>query len=113
MLAAPDIYSEIGSFAQMNHPIREQYHQDELWKGLMDGTINCIATDHAPHTLQEKNTPYGTAPSGMPGVETSLPLMLNQIHKGKITFLQLYDNSGNPCNKTISELSSLLRPASR
>ena len=86
LLAAPDIYNEIGSFAQMNPPIREQYHQDELWKGLMDGTINCIATDHAPHTLDEKNTPYGTAPSGMPGVETSLPLMLNQIHKGKITF---------------------------
>ena len=84
LLAAPDIYNEIGSFAQMNPPIREQYHQDELWKGLMDGTINCIATDHAPHTLDEKNNPYGMAPSGMPGVETSLPLMLNQIQTGKI-----------------------------
>ena len=68
----------------MNPPIIEQYHQDELWKGLMDGTINCIATDHAPHTLDEKNNPYGMAPSGMPGVETSLPLMLNQIQTGKI-----------------------------
>ena len=84
LLAAPDIYNEIGSFAQMNPPIREQYHQDELWRGLMDGTINCIATDHAPHTLDEKNNPYGMAPSGMPGVETSLPLMLNQIQSGKI-----------------------------
>ena len=85
LLSAPDIYDDIGSYAQMNPPIREKYHQEELWKGLFDGTINCIATDHAPHTIQEKNKPYGIAPSGMPGVETSLPLMLNQVNKGKIT----------------------------
>jgi dihydroorotase-like cyclic amidohydrolase len=85
LLSAPDIYDDIGSFAQMNPPIREKRHQKELWKGLFDGTINCIATDHAPHTIQEKNKPYGIAPSGMPGVETSLPLMLNQVNKGKIT----------------------------
>tara|TARA_A100000164_G_scaffold53816_1_gene42399 strand:+ start:142 stop:1458 length:1317 start_codon:yes stop_codon:yes gene_type:complete len=84
LLSAPDIYNDIGSYAQMNPPIREKYHQEELWKGLFDGTINCIATDHAPHTIQEKNNPYGIAPSGMPGVETSLPLMLNQVNKGKI-----------------------------
>ena len=85
LLSAPDIYDDIGSYAQMNPPIREKHHQKELWKGLFDGTINCIATDHAPHTIQEKNKPYGIAPSGMPGVETSLPLMLNQVNKGKIT----------------------------
>jgi len=85
LLNAPDIYDDIGSYAQMNPPIREKHHQEELWKGLFDGTINCIATDHAPHTIQEKNKPYGIAPSGMPGVETSLPLMLNQVNKGKIT----------------------------
>ena len=85
LLSAPDIYDDIGSYAQMNPPIREKHHQEELWKGLFDGTINCIATDHAPHTIQEKNKPYGIAPSGMPGVETSLPLMLNQVNKGKIT----------------------------
>ena len=85
LLNAPDIYDDIGSYAQMNPPIREKHHQEELWKGLFDGTINCIATDHAPHTIQEKNKPYGIAPSGMPGVETSLPLMLNQVNKEKIT----------------------------
>ena len=57
LLESPDIYDRIGSFAQMNPPIREKYHQDELWKGLRDGTIQCIATDHAPHTLEEKNNP--------------------------------------------------------
>jgi len=84
LLHAPDIYEEIGSFAQMNPPIREKYHQDELWAGLIDGTINCIATDHAPHTLEEKKLPFGQAPSGMPGIETSLPLMLNHSHISNI-----------------------------
>ena len=84
LLSAPSIYDDIGSYAQMNPPIREQHHQKELWKGLIDGTIDCIATDHAPHTIEEKNKPYGIAPSGMPGVETSLPLMLNQVNEGKI-----------------------------
>ena len=68
----------------MNPPIREKYHQDELWEGLLDGTINCIATDHAPHTLEEKKLPFGQAPAGMPGVETSLPLMLNHSHTSDI-----------------------------
>ena len=84
LLHAPDIYKEIGAFAQMNPPIREKYHQDELWEGLLDGTINCIATDHAPHTLEEKKLPFGQAPAGMPGVETSLPLMLNHSHTSDI-----------------------------
>ncbi len=79
LLYSPDIYNEIGSFGQMNPPIREKYHQKELWAGLKDGTINCIATDHAPHTIEEKNKPYGQAPSGMPGVQTSLTLMLNEV----------------------------------
>ena len=85
LMEAPDIYNKIGSFAQMNPPIRTKRHQKELWSGLMDGTINCIATDHAPHTLEEKNLPYGQAPSGMPGVETSLTLILNEVSKGKIS----------------------------
>ena len=84
LMHAPDIYDKIGAFAQMNPPIRGKRHQDELWRGLLDGTIDCIATDHAPHTLDEKHLPYGQAPSGMPGVQTSLTLMLNQVSKGKI-----------------------------
>tara|TARA_B100001113_G_scaffold232071_1_gene190624 strand:- start:55 stop:1374 length:1320 start_codon:yes stop_codon:yes gene_type:complete len=84
LLHAPDIYEEIGSFAQMNPPIRERYHKEGLWEGLLDGTINCIATDHAPHTIEEKNLPFGQAPAGMPGVETSLPLMLNHTHTSNI-----------------------------
>ena len=84
LMQAPDVYNEIGAFAQMNPPIRGKRHQEELWRGLLDGTIDCIATDHAPHTLDEKKLPYGQAPSGMPGVETSLTLMLNEVSKGRI-----------------------------
>ena len=89
LLSAPSIYEEKGAFAQMNPPIRTQRHQDELWKGMLDGTIECIATDHAPHTLEEKKLPYGQAPAGMPGVQTSLPLMLNQVSKKKISIEQV------------------------
>jgi len=89
LLSAPSIYEKIGALGQMNPPIRERYHQDELWRGVLDGTIDCIATDHSPHTLEEKKQPYGKAPSGMPGVETSLPLMLNEVSNNKITFEQV------------------------
>jgi len=89
LLSAPSIYEEKGAFAQMNPPIREQRHQDELWKGILDGTIECIATDHAPHTLEEKKLPYGKAPAGMPGVQTSLPLMLNEVSNKRITMEQV------------------------
>ena len=84
LLQAPDIYEEIGTFGQMNPPIREKYHSEGLWEGLLDGTINCIATDHAQHTIEEKNLPFDQAPAGMPGVETSLPLMLNHSQTSDI-----------------------------
>jgi len=89
LLHAPDIYQKIGAFGQMNPPIREKYHQDELWNGILDGTIDCIATDHAPHTLDEKSQPYGLTPAGMPGVETSLALMLNQVTNKRIQIEQV------------------------
>ena len=91
LLSAPSIYEEKGAFAQMNPPIRGQRHQDELWRGLLDGTIECIATDHAPHTLEEKKLPYGKSPAGMPGVQTSLPLMLNEVSNKKITIEQVVE----------------------
>ena len=91
LLSAPSIYEEKGAFAQMNPPIREQRHQDELWRGMLDGTIECIATDHAPHTLEEKKLPYGKSPAGMPGVQTSLPLMLNEVSNKKISMEQVVE----------------------
>ncbi|MBI2426405.1 MAG: dihydroorotase [Candidatus Kerfeldbacteria bacterium] len=74
-----DDYERLGTLARVNPPLREIADQEALWSGLRDGTIDCIATDHAPHLLSEKQKPYREAPSGIPGVETSLPLMLNAV----------------------------------
>ena len=74
---------EQGVRLQMNPPIRYAADREILWKRLVDGTIQCIATDHAPHTLEAKAKGFPKAPSGMPGVETSLPVMLNYVNDGK------------------------------
>ena len=81
-LHAPQAYKDLGALAQMNPPIREKRHSKALWDALKTGIIDCMATDHSPHTLEEKAQPYGKAPSGMPGVETLLPLMLDAVGRG-------------------------------
>jgi dihydroorotase len=82
-LSAPDCYERLGTLAQMNPPIREQRHQDALWSALNAGLIDVIGSDHAPHTLEEKANPYPKSPSGMPGVQTLLPLMLHHVNSGR------------------------------
>jgi dihydroorotase len=82
-------YARIGTLAQMNPPLRSPENNEILWKALLDGVIDCIATDHAPHTLEEKAKPYPHSPSGMPGVETSLLLMLTESKKGRCTLAQV------------------------
>jgi dihydroorotase len=84
-----DAYGQIGTLAQMNPPLRSHHDNEMLWAGLLDGTIDFIATDHAPHTLAEKAKGYPNTPSGMPGVETSLPIMLTQAVAGKCTIEQV------------------------
>jgi dihydroorotase len=84
-----DAYVTIGTLAQMNPPLRSHHDNDVLWAGLLDGTIDFIATDHAPHTLAEKAKGYPNTPSGMPGVETSLPIMLTQAVAGKCSIEQV------------------------
>ena len=83
-LSAPDCYSDFGSLTQMNPPIREKIHQEALWRALQKGSVDMIGSDHAPHTLEEKRKPYPHSPSGMPGVQTLLPLMLDHVHHGKL-----------------------------
>lgn len=90
-LAAPDCYREFGSLAQMNPPIREARHRDALWRAVADGTADVIGSDHAPHTRQEKAKPYPGSPSGMPGVQTLLPLMLDHLHQGRLDLRRLVD----------------------
>ena len=78
-----DDVEELGVRALMNPPIRYTEDKDTLWKRLKDGTIDCVVTDHAPHTMEAKSVGYPNAPAGMPGVETSLPLMLTHAMNGK------------------------------
>ena len=78
-----DDVEELDVRALMNPPIRYTEDKDTLWKRLKDGTIDCVVTDHAPHTLEAKSVGYPNAPAGMPGVETSVPLMLTHAMNGK------------------------------
>ncbi len=89
LLLNREAYWDLGSLVQMNPPIRTAEDNEILWQALLDGVIDFIATDHAPHTLEEKTQPYPATPSGMPGVETSLPLMLTQAMKGRCTVAQV------------------------
>lgn len=84
-----DAYAKIGTLAQMNPPLRSHRDNEVLWQALLDGVIDFIATDHAPHTLEEKAQGYPNTPSGMPGVETSLPIMLTQAMQGRCTVAQV------------------------
>ncbi|MDB9538495.1 dihydroorotase [Anabaenopsis arnoldii] len=82
-------YDTIGTLAQMNPPLRSPHDNEVLWQALRDGVIDFIATDHAPHTLAEKAQEYPNTPSGMPGVETSLPVMLTAAQEGRCTVSQV------------------------
>jgi dihydroorotase len=89
LLDAETAYTRLGTKAQCNPPVRGSRHARTLWQRLLDGTIDCMATNHAPHTLDEKARPFPTSPSGMPNVEWHLPLMLHQVHQGRITLHEL------------------------
>lgn len=88
---APDCYERLGTLAQMNPPIRAKEHQDALWEGVFDGTVDVLGSDHAPHTLEEKSLPYPQSPSGMTGVQTLLPVMLTHVLNGRLTLDRLVD----------------------
>ena len=90
-LAAEDAYPRLGTFAQMNPPIRSAAHREGLWHWLRQGVPDVLGSDHAPHTREEKAKPYPASPSGMPGVQTLLPLMLDHVAKGRMTLERLID----------------------
>lgn len=97
-LYAPDCYEKLGTLAQMNPPIRDKRHQDALWKAVQSGLVTIMGSDHAPHTLDEKAKPYPESPSGIPGVQTFLPLMLNHVNNGKLPLTRVVElMSQNPC----------------
>lgn len=84
-----DSMNKMGNFAKMNPPLRSSSDIAALWKAIGDGLITCVATDHAPHLAAEKEQDYWKAPSGVPGVETMLPLMMTAVNDGKISLQQL------------------------
>jgi dihydroorotase len=90
-LAAPDCYEKLGTMAQMNPPIREAHHREALWQAVRNGVVDCLGSDHAPHTLEEKAKPYPQSPSGMPGVQTLVPLLLDHVHNGKLSLERFVD----------------------
>jgi dihydroorotase len=86
-----DDYERLGTKLQMNPPVREARHRDALWKAISSGLVDVLGSDHAPHTLEEKAKPYPTSPSGMTGVQTLMPIMLNHVNAGKLTLERLVD----------------------
>ena len=90
-LAAPDCYRELGTFAQMNPPIREAHHRAALWGAVRAGIVDVIGSDHAPHTREEKAKSYPATPSGMTGVQTLVPLLLDHVNRGQMTLERFVD----------------------
>jgi dihydroorotase len=90
-LAAPDVYVTLGTRAKMNPPLRDRYHQERLWWGLSQGVVDLLGSDHAPHTLEEKSGTYPRTPSGMPGVQTLVPVMLDHVNAGRLSLARFVD----------------------
>jgi dihydroorotase len=90
-LTLPEAYERLGTKAQMNPPLRDQAHADVLWWGVTSGIADSLGSDHAPHTLEEKAKPYPSSPSGMPGVQTLVPVMLDHVNAGRLTIERFVD----------------------
>jgi dihydroorotase len=90
-MAAPECYERLGAFAQMNPPVRDTRHRDGLWAAVRNGIVDVFGSDHAPHTIEEKERPYPSSPSGMPGVQTSLPLLLDHMNAGRLSLQRVVD----------------------
>jgi len=90
-LAAPEAYDRLGTLAQMNPPIRDEAHRTALWQAVADGVVDVIGSDHAPHSLEEKGHDYPNSPSGMPGVQTLVPVLLDHVHAGRLSLERFVD----------------------
>lgn len=90
-LEASEAYTRLGTKAQMNPPLRDKHHIAALWEGLRQGVIDTLGSDHAPHSLEDKAKPYPASPSGMPGVQTLVPVMLNHVNAGRLSLSRFVD----------------------
>ena len=97
-LYAPDCYDKLGTYAQMNPPLRTKEHYDRLWVAIKNNIVDVLGSDHAPHLKENKDKEYPNTPSGMPGVQTIFPVMLDHVNSGKLTLQQLINlMCENPC----------------
>ena len=97
-LYAPDCYDKLGTYAQMNPPLRGKEHYDRLWTAIKNNTVDVLGSDHAPHLKANKDKEYPDSPSGMPGVQTIFPVMIDHVNNGKLTLNQLINlMCENPC----------------
>jgi dihydroorotase len=94
-MAAPECYERLGSHAQMNPPVRDAEHRAGLWRGIEQGIVDVLGSDHAPHTLEEKAKTYPASPSGMTGVQTLVPLMLDHVNAGRLSLQRFVDLSSH------------------
>ncbi len=90
-MEAPDCYVRLGARAQMNPPVRDATHKAGIWKGLTQGVVDVLGSDHAPHTAEEKAKSYPATPSGMTGVQTLVPIMLDHVNAGRLSLLRFVD----------------------
>src|SRR5713101_3940518 len=90
-LTAPECYERLGTLAQMNPPVRDAAHRAAIWRALDQGIVDVLGSDHAPHTREEKAKPYPQSPSGMTGVQTLVPLMLDHVNAGRLSLARFVD----------------------
>ena len=88
-------YERLGTLAQMNPPVRDRAHRAGIWAGVDNGVVDVLGSDHAPHTLEEKQKPYPASPSGMTGVQTLVPLMLDHVNAGRVSLERFVDLSSH------------------
>ena len=98
-LHGPEIYEQIKGRAQMNPPVRDEKNRLGLWDGVASGLFDVVGSDHAPHTLEEKDMPYPASPSGMPGVQTLVPIMLDWVNQGYLTIERFVDLTSAGANR--------------
>ncbi|WP_293907223.1 dihydroorotase [Phenylobacterium sp.] len=98
-LEGPQDYERLKGFAQMNPPIRDHFHRMGVWSGVANGVADVLGSDHAPHTREEKARPYPASPSGMPGVQTLLPVMLTHVAEGRLSLERLVDLTSHGANR--------------
>jgi dihydroorotase len=90
-LVAPDCYERLGAYAQMNPPVRDDCHRQGIWGGVAQGIVDVLGSDHAPHTREEKEHAYPATHSGMTGVQTLVPIMLDHVNAGRLTLERFVD----------------------